>query len=284
MIKVLGGHKIEKKNMIKKIIHCADIHIRTFRMHEEYKELFQQFIDETKLYCKDLEYDEIRIAIVGDLVHQKITISNEQILLTTWFLKKLAKIAPLVMIAGNHDLLENNKDRMDSISPMVQFLPDQEINYFKESKCYLDGDVVWCVYSIFEENERPDIESARLQFGDDKTYIGLFHAPVVNAKTDIGYEIDHGAGLEIFEGCDMVMLGDIHKRQTFNHKGTIIAYPSSLIQQNFGENVTKHGFLLWDVETKTFTEHDVENDSPFYKFKISSLEDLEEGKEIITNL
>jgi hypothetical protein len=60
--------------------------------------------------------------------------------------------------------------------------------------------------------------------------------------------------------------------------------PSSLIQQNFGENVTKHGFLLWDIETKTFTEHDVENYSPFYKFKITSLEDLEEGKEKITNL
>ena len=35
------------------------------------------------------------------------------------------------LIAGNHDLLENNKDRMDSITPMVQFLPDKDINYFK---------------------------------------------------------------------------------------------------------------------------------------------------------
>jgi hypothetical protein len=57
-----------------------------------------------------------------------------------------------------------------------------------------------------------------------------------------------------------------------------------LIQQNFGENVTKHGFLLWDVESKSFTEHDVENNSPFYQFKIKSLEDLDEGKEVITNL
>ena len=63
-----------------------------------------------------------------------------------------------------------------------------------------------------------------------------------------------------------------------------VAYPSSLIQQNFGENVTKHGFLMWDVETKTFTEHDVENKYPFYQFKIKSLEDLEAGTEKITNL
>jgi predicted MPP superfamily phosphohydrolase len=79
-------------------------------------------------------------------------------MLGAWFLRKLEEIAPVVLIAGNHDLLENNKDRMDSLTPMVQFLPDKEINYFKESKCYLDNNIVWCVYSIFEENAKPDIE------------------------------------------------------------------------------------------------------------------------------
>jgi hypothetical protein len=62
---------------------------------------------------------------------------------------------------------------------------------------------------FFEENAKPDIESARVQFGDDKTYIGLYHAALLNAKTDIGYEIDHGAGLEILMVMDM--LGDIQK-------------------------------------------------------------------------
>jgi 3',5'-cyclic AMP phosphodiesterase CpdA len=39
-------------------------------------------------------------------------------MLSAWFLRKLEEIAPVVLIAGNHDLLENNKDRMDT---MVQF-------------------------------------------------------------------------------------------------------------------------------------------------------------------
>lgn len=270
--------------MVKAVIHLADIHIRTYRQHDEYREVFVTLMGQITDLVKDYKKEEIRIVIAGDLVHQKIIISNEQLMLGTWFLRKLEEIAPVIIIAGNHDLLENNKDRIDSITPMVQFLPDANINYFKESKCYLDDNIVWCVYSIFEENDKPNIDSARLEFGSDKTYIGLYHAPLINAKTDIGYEIDHGAGLDIFEGCDMVMLGDIHKRQSFNHKGIIIAYPSSLIQQNFGENVTKHGFLMWDVETKTFTEHDVENNYPFYQFKITSLEDLENNAEKITNL
>lgn len=269
--------------MVKTVIHLADIHIRTYRMHDEYKDVFKTLLNDIKELTKDFHRDEIRIVVAGDIVHQKIVISNEQLILGTWFLRGLEQIAPVIIIAGNHDLLENNKDRMDSITPMVKFLPDTNINYFTTSECFKDDNIVWCVYSIFEGNSRPNIEAARTEFGDDKTYIGLYHAPVLNAKTDIGYEIDHGAGLEHFEGCDIVMLGDIHKRQSFNHKGIPIAYPSSLIQQNFGENVTKHGFLLWDVETKTFTEHDVDNKYPYYQFRIKSLEDIENGTEKITN-
>lgn len=270
--------------MVKKIVHLADIHIRTFRLHQEYKETFETLIKELKKLRDVYEREELRIVIAGDLVHQKIVISNEQLVLGTSFILALEKIAPVIIIAGNHDLLENNKDRMDSISPMVMLLPNSNVNYFKESKCYLDDNIVWCIYSIFEENKKPDIESARKQFGNDKTYIGLFHAPIINANTDIGYEFDHGAELEIFEDCDMVMLGDIHKRQSFNHKGTLIAYASSLIQQDFGENISKHGYLLWDTETKNFTEHDIDNKYSFYQFKIKSLEDLENGEEKLINI
>lgn len=273
-----------KENKVRVVVHLADIHIRTFRLHDEYKDVFKTLMVQLTDLLKEFSREEIRIVIAGDLVHQKIVISNEQLMLGTWFLRKLEEIAPVILIAGNHDLLENNKDRMDSVTPMVRFLPQANINFFKESKCYLDNNVVWCVYSIFEGNSTPDIAGAKIEFGSDKTYIGLYHAPLMNANTDVGYKIDHGAELDIFEGCDIVMLGDIHKRQIFNHKGIIIAYPSSLIQQNFGENVSKHGFLLWDVETKGFTEHDVENRYPYYQFRIKSLDELETGSEKITNL
>jgi DNA repair exonuclease SbcCD nuclease subunit len=129
-------------------------------------------------------------------------------------LKKLEKIAPVVLIAGNHDLVESNKDRLDSLTPMVNLLSELEIRYYKKSECILDDNIVWCVYSIFEENAKPDIAAARAEYGDDKKYIGLFHGPLVGSTTDIGYEIEHGYGLDIFDGCDAVMCGDIHKRNT----------------------------------------------------------------------
>jgi len=271
--------------MVKKVIHIADIHIRTFRMHDVYGEVFKTFLKEIRVLVKDYNRDEVRIVIVGDLVHQKITISNELLTLGTWFLQKLEKIAPLRIVAGNHDFIENNKDRLDSITPMVNLLGGLDIEYYKgESDCHLDDNIVWCNYSIFDEEKRPDIEAARATHGPDKHYIGLYHAPLVGASTDIGYEFDHGITLSHFEGCDMVMLGDIHKRQSWNYNGCPIAYPSSLIQQNFGETVSKHGYLWWDLPTKTFEEHDIDSTHGFYQFKIKSMDDLENNAEKITNL
>lgn len=269
--------------MVKKVIHLADIHIRTFKMHTEYGEAFKTTLKTIRELVAGYEREEVRIVIAGDYVHQKITISNELLMLGTWFLRKLDKIAPVVLIAGNHDLLENNKDRLDSITPMVKLLPDCKIQYYRDTGCFEDDNIVWCVYSIFEGNNRPDIESAREEFGNDKSYIGLYHAPIMGSSTDIGYEFDEAEALSHFDGCDMVMLGDIHKRQTFKFNGIPIAYPSSLIQQNFGESVNKHGFLFWDVDTRTFEECDIETDYGFYQFKIDSLEDIENDGEILTN-
>lgn len=224
--------------MVKYICHLADIHIRTFRLHEEYKDVFQTFIKQLTEQFKGYQKEELRIIIAGDLVHQKIIISNEQLILGTWFIKKLEEIAPVIIIAGNHDMLENNKDRVDSITPMVQFLPEANVNFFKESKCYLDDNIVWCVYSIFDGNSRPNIEAAKEEFGIDKTYVGLYHGPIIGLKTDIGYEIDHGAELEIFEGCDIVMCGDIHSRSILRYKET------KEINENELENYLKNGWVL----------------------------------------
>jgi len=56
-------------------------------------------------------------------------------------------------------------------------------------------------------------------------------------------------------------LGDIHKRQFLNDSETM-AYPGSLIQQNFAE-APEHGFLLWDVETRKSEFIQVENEHGF---------------------
>lgn len=272
--------------MIKKLFHIADLHFRTFKRHDECREVCQKFIDEVKDYIdvNGLDYNEARVVIAGDIVHQKITISNELSVLVSWFLEECSKLCGVILIAGNHDLLENNKDRIDSLTPILDKRTySDKVSYYKESKCYLDDNIVWCVYSIFEENLKPNIEEARKLYGDDKKYIGLFHAPVNGAITSIGFEFDESAELEQFEGCDAVIMGDIHHRQNFVYKGINITYSGSLIQQDFGERVSGHGYLVWDVEHLDYTEHNINTDYGYYVFKINSLDDLETQREYLTN-
>ena len=82
--------------MIKKVVHLADIHIRTFRLHDEYKDVFKTLLKDLRELLSVYQREEIRIVIAGDLVHQKIVISNEQLILGTWFIRKLEEIAPVL--------------------------------------------------------------------------------------------------------------------------------------------------------------------------------------------
>lgn len=269
--------------MVKKLIHISDIHFRTYKRHTEYREIIEDFIKEVIELRKIYSYEELRIVVTGDIVHQKITISNELTEMLRWFFTELVKHAPVVVIAGNHDLLEENKDRLDSLSPVINLINNPNIHYLKESKCYEDENIMWATYSIFEGNARPNIEETR-ELHPDKKIVGLFHAPVLGSKTTMGFEFtDSGVGLDYFEGCDMVLLGDIHKRQSFDYNGVKIAYASSLVQQSYGESISGHGYLVWDVETGEFEIHDIESNYGFYNFEINSINDIDNKSETLRN-
>ena len=49
----------------------ADLHIRTFQLHELYKRQFELFLEDVKKQVSGYDYDEIRVVIAGDIAHQK---------------------------------------------------------------------------------------------------------------------------------------------------------------------------------------------------------------------
>ena len=62
-----------------------------------------------------------------------------------------------------------------------------------------------------------------------------------------------------------------------------ITYCGSFIQQDFGERVNGHGYLIWDVEHLDYTEHNIVTDYGYYVFKINSLEDIDNQREYLTD-
>jgi DNA repair exonuclease SbcCD nuclease subunit len=267
--------------MIKVIIHTADIHIRRTQYHQNYEKQFRKFIDDAKERIKDYTYDEVRVVIAGDLVHEKINISNEQLVITSNFLNDITKeLGKVVIIPGNHDFLENNHERVDSITPLVDMLQNDNIIYYKDSGVYEDENINWVVYSLYQHNQKPDFEK-----DENKFYVGLFHSPIAGLSTDTGYEFEDGYSVLNFKDLDLLLCGDIHKRQVFElPEGGRAIMVGSLIQQNFGETIKYHGYGIYDVENDGYEFYDIENEQPFIHISINDIKDLEDEQEKLLNL
>lgn len=258
--------------MINKIIHFSDLHLRLFKDHDLYKLILIDALEQWKKIKPD------RIVFTGDLVHSKNQMTPELIKMVTWLLGECSKISNTILLIGNHDFLENNLNRIDAISPILESLNNDKITYYMDSGVYKDENIDWVIYSLKTGNTPPNIPKS------DNLKIGLFHGPVDGLSTDLGYKFDNIFSSNKFNGCDLVLCGDIHKRQVFNIPNNKKAYMvGSTIQQNFGENIRNHGFGVYDVKKDKYTFVDLKNPRPYIKFKINSIQDIENGNEKVTN-
>ena len=260
--------------MINKIVHFSDLHIRLYKDHEAYKEILRDAFSQ----WSELKPD--RIVFTGDLVHSKNQMTPELVEFIVWVLEECAKISKTIIIIGNHDFLETNMERLDAITPIVEAIKNPNITFLYERGTYSDDNINWCVYSLMQHNIPPDIPKQI----DGKINIGLFHGPIKGLKTDLGFEIEDGFDSNKFNGCDIVLCGDIHKRAIFeipNGKRAIMI--GSFIQQNFGESISNHGYGLYTVNEDDYKFFDLHNNSPYLAFKINSYEDIKNNNEILTN-
>jgi len=271
--------------MVRLIIHCGDIHIRLFRRLDEYTEQLERFVEKCKEIAEPFENDEVRVVICGDLGHSKNQITPEFITLTSFFIRRLEEVGRVIVIAGNHDLIESNTSRTDAITALFNTANFENSTFLDEvleykSGCVVDDGVTWAVYSIYDGYARPDIES---EMGGENKIIGLYHGMVVGCVMPNGTVNDGGLGIDKFEGCDAVMAAHVHKRQVLKRGNTEIVYCGSLIQQTFGETVSEHGFVIWDVGSMDHTFIDLETEYGLYDIEIDAIEDLDKDEERLVN-
>jgi DNA repair exonuclease SbcCD nuclease subunit len=259
--------------MINKIVHFSDLHLRLFKDHEIYKLVLTQALDQWKEVKPD------RIIFTGDLVHSKNQLTPELIQMVSWLLTECSQISKTIVILGNHDLIESNLERLDALSPIINSLDNPNIVFLTKSELVDDENIRYAVYAISEHNKPP-------VFDDNKKFtIGLFHGPISGLKTDLGYEFGEEAyDVKKFEGCNIVLCGDIHKRSVFNYPGGKGYMIGSTIQQNYGETLNKHGYGVYTIDNDKYEFVDLENPKPFLSFKIKSFEDIYDGSEKLANI
>jgi len=242
-----------------RLAHTADVHIRALSRHDEYRQVFNAFIDD----CRSQKVDHIFIG--GDIFHTKVTgISPEYIELLTWWLNEMSKVAPVHMVLGNHDGNLSNLSRQDAVTPIVEAMKNPRVFLYKKSGTYnFAPGYNWCVFSCFDEEGWKDVRPVS---GD--VNIATFHGPVRGSVTETGWDIEEDRiTVDFFKDFDFCMLGDIHRQQFLGYRSEKpwIGYPGTPIQQNYAEELN-HGYYLWNIESSsdwTVVNRPLPNIKPF---------------------
>ena len=245
----------------------SDIHIRLFKRREEYSKVFENLYQE----LRSRRNSETVVVLAGDIVHSKTEMSPEMVRMASDFLKRVADIFPTILITGNHDANLNNPGRLDALSPIVENLNHKNLFYLKDSSVYSVGGVAFSVMSIFDT---PDAYIPAEDIPDEYVKVALFHGPVNNAVTDLGYRVTNvKISMTNFVGFDLAIFGDIHKKQMLSEydvstKMPAAGFSSSLIQQNHGEERDGHGIYVWDIQSRTAQFIEIENEYAFVTLEI----------------
>lgn len=248
--------------MISNIILCSDIHIFPYKRHAEYRAVFNKLFD----YIRTNKDDDSVICLGGDIVNNKTDITPELVSLLTEFLRECADLCPTILILGNHDY-STNLSRLDPLSPIIEALNHPNLHFWKNSGIYELNEVHFSVFSLL--GDKSEWVLANQVPGKHK--IAIFHGPVIsehNVDSHIA-QSSRAVPVEIFDGFDLVLLGDLHLAHYCNKQKTI-GYPSSLLQQGHGEPANGHGILVWDVAKRKSKFVEIKNDYCYYTLNIKN--------------
>lgn len=260
---------LNTKSNINKLYHISDIHIRRYDRHAEYEIVFNNLYNYL-ISVKNIKDENSLIVITGDILHAKDNLTPDCVVKCYKFLKTLADIMPVILIAGNHDMVETNKTIKDSIDAILSERNIDNLYYLKYSGIYKYGNIIFGASSLLDNQfiKAFDILTHN-DYTSDNIVVGLYHGPVGACSTAVGVVLHGDKQIDDFVGYDYVLLGDIHKFQYMNNDKTI-AYASSLISQNFAETDDYHGVLVWDLINKNSHYHIIDNPYRYMKIDINN--------------
>lgn len=208
---------------IDNVVQISDIHIRLTKRHEEYVSIFEKFYN---VLDKIKNNTSLICVITGDVFHNKSDLSPECVKIGGDLLKNCADRVPTILIAGNHDATLANKTRLDCLTPIVDALQHENLYYLKQSGVFRYENILFNHYSVFDEVEKYityDKIPEKYKVETDH-HVALFHGPVNDAVTDIGYTVSNRAITnQLFDGHHIAMLGDIHKHQVIPNPEIVVS-------------------------------------------------------------
>ncbi len=281
---------LPKSGIIRNICHISDIHIRPGTELRDNSTRFTEYATVFTRICSFLrthKEDDLVICITGDIFHDNKKAGAPCIELFFMLIEMLADIVPIYIIRGNHDYNQASIQDQDMLSafkkPLDRF---KNVAYLADTGHYTAGNVLFGLVAIQDVlksgnthgtvNSLPTFPTAATHPDGITKTIALFHGDVPGTYP-----------IEWFGQYDYILLGDLHHMQVHNataesdnitltqmgevyHMNTyaqdkkpLWAYPGSTIQQNHGESIVGHGFLMWNLDNNTIQAFHVPNDYAF---------------------
>lgn len=263
-----------------KIFHISDIHIRNGDDNscrfKEYSLVFDRLFNSIKFNVNELKLNqgEYIIVVSGDIFHNKNVIGNYGLFLYKKLIEGLTNLGKTIIFHGNHDKNQNEIEQPTLLSSTFN-IPNLTI--LKESTSFIIDNIGFSYVSI---DDTLDVykTSGRIETlpdfpiiqGQVRHKVALFHGTFANVKLNNNVEIKDYMNPYPFEWIkeyDFAILGDIHLRQKGWYNKTLWGYAGSLIQQNHGEDIIHHGYMIWDLDAKEIININVYNDQGYTNIK-----------------
>ena len=246
---------------VKNIFHLSDIHIRngdiTYSRYEEYKNVFENLFISLKndIQTLQLEKKDYLIIITGDIFHNKNNIGNYGLMLYKILIENLTNIGLTIILEGNHDSIQHELNQPSLVTSTFGI---NNLIVLNETTSFVIDNIGFSYVNIrdtldnFSNSGRKNILKPFPSINEKVDYkIALFHGTFANIKLYNGSTISCDSNpypFEWIQDFDYALLGDIHLRQKgFYKKKLLWCYSGSLIQQNFGEDIIEHGYVIWDL-------------------------------------
>ena len=281
--------------MYKYIYHISDLHITSIQNNKtnlSTSNNFNELTNAINQFIKQIEDPEHSlIVITGDIFHYINKINSYILVYFEDIIKKLTDICKVVMIFGNHDVSPHNEENdIKILFTKIIKKSNNRLYILSEEKEYEFDNIIF-IPTLFYSDTIKQVKSKN----PNKIYISLYHneiygcqmksptcfkdnvlpeeCTVPNARRAFGtlegesaqwadspYISKFKIKKTDFKEYDLILLGHIHCHQFLQPN---MAYPGSLIQTNFGEEINDQGYIKWNLETKTGEFIKLEQDTSY---------------------
>lgn len=269
--------KIKSSN----IVYISDIHFGVNSSSEEWQENIRDYFYNWFIpYIKQevSKTPELVICCLGDVYHDRKSIDIDVNNLSIDIFEELAKIVPVYIINGNHDLSKKTNKGNSSLRSLGNI---SNCFIIKEPTLmkFMDGTkTVTSIAAVPYLGDCNDENKCLVEFSGSADY-ALMHTDISKMKFDNGMTIVGAVDAEKFSG--KIISGHIHKRQETSK----VIYVGSPYQLSRGDIGNQKGIYKHDLKTGEF--HFTKNDySPvFQKIDVTKFFNLSpsELKETLKN-